>query len=194
MMKRWLVAVLAAVMVLTLGVMPVSAAGFGRGNRMTDVNGDGVCDFRGEKPGFADENGNGVCDNRETGSFGGNGPVRPCCKGDGEGFGRFQRNQYCRNTESVGQNAGGKRFGFVDADENGICDRQEEPRAEADETVVCPGNGEGNLFVDADEDGVCDRREAGQENPEDGGQACTGNSGKCDGTGPKGYGRGRRNR
>jgi hypothetical protein len=54
---------------------------------------------------------------------------------------------------------------------------------------------QGKNYVDEDGDGLCDRcgRDAGIPN-EPGSQTNDGNRGVCDGTGPKGKGRGRRNR
>lgn len=153
-MKRWLVAMMAAVMVMSFAAMPVSAAGYGQRNRMTDADGDGVCDLWNENCGYQDENNDGICDNRENdpgddglGNADNNG-------GNGLAYGKRMYRYRCY-ARHMNRKAPCIRKNFVDADGNGICDRLEEA----------------------------------VENTGD--RPCTGNLGSCDGTGPKGYGRGR---
>lgn len=70
-MKKLLIGVLTAVLLIAVIATSVFAANSDRRHDFTDTNGNGICDnreTRGESRGcnFADTNGNGICDNRET--------------------------------------------------------------------------------------------------------------------------------
>lgn len=58
-MKKLLIAVFAAIMILAIGAISVFAAPKGTGQNFVDPNNDGICD----RSSFADSNGDGTCDN-----------------------------------------------------------------------------------------------------------------------------------
>ena len=100
-MKRVLVGIAAAALVLSVSVTGAFAAGWGHGRNYTDANGDGVCDnYTGGGRYFVDANGDGVCDN---------------CTGCGRYFVDADGDGVCDNC------AGGGRY-FVDANGDGVCD------------------------------------------------------------------------
>ena len=83
-MKRILTGIVAAALVLCLGVTGALAAGRGQGRNFTDANGDEICDlYTGGGRCFVDADGDGVCDNY-TGV------------GHGWGAGHGCRGGYCR--------------------------------------------------------------------------------------------------
>ena len=51
-MKKTVIGILAAAVVMSIGVVSAFAGGHGRGSRYTDANNDGVCDYA-----------KGICDN-----------------------------------------------------------------------------------------------------------------------------------
>ena len=63
-MKKVLIVVLVVIMVLSIGVVGATAAGFGsdHGGNKACVN--GVCDSRGANCNYTDADGDGVCDNQ----------------------------------------------------------------------------------------------------------------------------------
>ena len=97
-MKKIIAGILAAALVLSVGIVSAFAAGPDTGRNFVDADGDGVCDncgtgmgrgAGGQGLGFVDADGDGICDNYGTGA---------------------------------GRGAGGQGRGFVDADGDGICD------------------------------------------------------------------------
>lgn len=83
-LKKTVLGILAASMVLSTGTATTFAAKTGCGHYYVDANGDGICDNRGiskkeclanHKKGqnFVDKDGDGICDNRGNGNNKGNG-------------------------------------------------------------------------------------------------------------------------
>lgn len=61
-MKKILLRLAAAAIILSLGVTGVFAAGPGCGRHFVDEDADGVCDNAGSACAYVDEDGDGVCD------------------------------------------------------------------------------------------------------------------------------------
>lgn len=93
-MKKFLAAIMAIVLVCSIGAASVSAASTFRGRNFVDANNDGICDLYGTNCAFVDEDGDGICDNYNSSS----------CGGCGYGMGRGHGSRY------------------IDADGDGNCD------------------------------------------------------------------------
>lgn len=94
-MKKRLIGVLSAALILSVGTLSAGAAyGPGGGARWVDANKDGICDNRGAN--WVDANGDGICDNCNTAWVDAN--------GDG----------ICDN----------RGTNWVDANGDGVCDNQ----------------------------------------------------------------------
>lgn len=61
-MKKTLLGILGAAVLLSMCVATAFAAGPGCGRQFVDADGDGVCDNAGAMCGYVDEDGDGVCD------------------------------------------------------------------------------------------------------------------------------------
>lgn len=62
-MKKTVIGILAAAVVMSIGVVSAFAGGHGRGSRYTDANNDGVCDYAKSICQYIDADGDGICDN-----------------------------------------------------------------------------------------------------------------------------------
>ena len=93
-MKKTLIGVLAAAVILSVGAASADAAGPGAGRNFTDRDGDGVCDLAGGICRFVDEDQDGRCDScglcRED-----------CCFTDADGDG------ICGQRMGLGRGRGG---------------------------------------------------------------------------------------
>lgn len=100
-MKKFLTAVSALVLVLSLGSTAAFADGDIRGSRFVDADNDGGCDWRRSFCQFVDADGDGICDN-----FASNGCGRGAEYTDADGDG------VCDNySASAFQNGSGHRRG-----------------------------------------------------------------------------------
>lgn len=61
-MKKAVVGVIAAGMVLSIGATSAFAVGPGSGRNFTDQNGDGICDYGGSTCRYTDADNDGICD------------------------------------------------------------------------------------------------------------------------------------
>lgn len=102
-MKKGLIILLAALLVLSIGITSAFAVAGTRRAGYTDANGDGICDAR------IDSDGDGVCDSC---------PNSGVCPQDGTGAG------YARQNGGTGAN-------FSDADGDGVCDNRPQDGAGA---------------------------------------------------------------
>lgn len=62
-MKKTVIGILAAAVVMSIGVVSAFAGGHGRGSRYTDANNDGVCDYAKSICQYIDADGDDICDN-----------------------------------------------------------------------------------------------------------------------------------
>lgn len=83
-MRKALLGVVTAAVILSLGSAGAFAAGPGGGRYFLDTNGDGICDNAGSRCAYVDADGDGVCDN--YGSGWGCGYGRGAQGGRGNGF------------------------------------------------------------------------------------------------------------
>ena len=63
-MKKTVIGILAAAVVMSIGVVSAFAGGHGRGSRYTDANNDGVCDYAKSICQYIDAD--GACDHYDT--------------------------------------------------------------------------------------------------------------------------------
>ena len=102
--KKTVIGVLAAVLVLSIGVTSAFASSPEYGQNFTDANNDGVCDYTGNGYGYTDADNDGICDNRGT----------RCHNRQGKNYTDQDGDGICDNT--------GKGCQFADEDGDGVCD------------------------------------------------------------------------
>lgn len=98
-MKKTVVGVLAAGMVLSLGATGVFAAGSGYGRNFVDTDKDGICDYVGSGCRYIDSNNDGYFDNYCKRGFSQTGYGRNFIDADGNGvcdnYGTGQGSGFC---------------------------------------------------------------------------------------------------
>ena len=85
-MRKALLGVVAAAIILSLGITGAFAAGPGGGRWFVDTDGDGICDNAGSRCAYVDADGDGVCDNYVPGQGRGNGCGGNFVDADGDGI------------------------------------------------------------------------------------------------------------
>lgn len=83
-MRKVLLGVMAAAVILSLGSTSAFAAGPGGGRCFVDADGDRICDNAGGRCAYVDADGDGICDNCQPGQ--GRGCGRGGQGGHGNGF------------------------------------------------------------------------------------------------------------
>lgn len=83
-MRKALLGVMAAAVILSLGSTSAFAAGPGGGRCFVDADGDRICDNAGGRCAYVDADGDGICDNCQPGQ--GRGCGRGGQGGHGNGF------------------------------------------------------------------------------------------------------------
>lgn len=91
-MRKALLGIMAAAVILSLEGTTALAAGPGYGRYYVDADGDGVCDNIGTGVGgnFVDADGDGICDNYQSGQCWGRGYGRGYGRGNGYWCGRVR--------------------------------------------------------------------------------------------------------
>ena len=87
-MRKALLGVVAAAIILSLGSVSAFAAGPGGGRYFVDTDGDGICDNAGGRCAYVDADGDGICDNYQSGQGRGCGHGGRCGRGSGFRGGR----------------------------------------------------------------------------------------------------------
>lgn len=86
-MKKIIAGILAAALVLSVGIVSAFAAGPDTGRNFVDADNDGVCDLMGSNCAYVDADGDGICDNYGTGAGrGAGGQGRSFVDADGDGI------------------------------------------------------------------------------------------------------------
>ncbi len=144
-MRKTLLSLVTAAIILSLGTTCALAAGPGCGGFFADADGDGICDNAYSRCAYVDADGDSVCDLCGTDhSSCVTGECAAFLDEDGDGLCDLCETYHWCDMTNVGC---GSRF--ADEDGDGVCD------------YYALGQG-GENFVDSDGDGVCDNYASGQ--------------------------------